>query len=736
MLSPKSSFSHVELRVRGMTCASCSGAVKSALKQKYGIDGVQVDLMSGKVQIEINCSTITKEQVQEAIESAGFKVVNDSASDWRDQLRILQQEEAEERAVEFLALKKVALFAVPIIILGHIHASTPKAKNLVLLLLSLPLHCWAAQSIYRKAWKSVTMERLTALSSAAALLASIVDFVFFAGFASEHSLLDCSAIVLLTSVAGKAIEGRLRASFSQFGSEFLCLPGFVYGPNLPFSRLEAVQVGSVICIGSAVARTVPFDGEIVDGWVRVNESMLNGEPRPVLKEKKATVLAGSSVLEGRALLQVKRSFNESLLSLIAQASLNSFSASRKNSALIDEIARFFTPLILILAGGCAAVWSLIFLVSGARASELIVGWKSDSALLAVLHFTLATLTVACPCALSLASPMAVAAAKMSARRKGIVLNDAAALQSPLNPSQTTLLFDKTGTLTQGRPIIRYEHKSVEQSESEILSLVLEAERSHVLKSALAQSIIEYCEAHQPKAKEAKSKLSSSQLVLGKGIEAEFSDGSKLCITKSGNFSGSEVWFNACFVGSFTWKDELRPEAQHVLQSLRSKGFQMGIVSGDAQEAVDDCARNCGWDLFDYRVGDCDPFAKQRFVESVQNLSKRRIVFIGDGINDALAQSSSSLALSLNPYAASTATLTLLRPDLSLIVEAFRIARMLRIQIALNLIAASAYNLLMLPWAMGFGLPLGLPPLSPRITSILMATSGLSLMLSNLLTFAK
>jgi P-type E1-E2 ATPase len=194
--------------------------------------------------------------------------------------------------------------------------------------------------------------------------------------------------------------------------------------------------------------------------------------------------------------------------------------------------------------------------------------------------------------------------------------------------------------------------------------------------------------------------------------------------------------NGSLVGYFTWRDELRPEAQRTLQSLRSKGFQMGIVSGDAQEAVDNCARFCGWDLFDYRVGDCDPFAKQRFVQSVQSLSKRRVIFIGDGINDALAQSCSSLAISLNPYAASTASLTLLRPDLELIGEAFRIGRMLRIQITLNLIAASVYNLLMIPWAMGFGLTVGLPLLSPRITSILMAISGISLMFSNLLTFAK
>ncbi len=735
MLSPKSSISHVELRVRGMTCASCSGAIKTALKQKCGIESVQVDLIAGKVQIEIDRHAITtKQQIREVIESAGFKVLENTLTDWREQLRLLQAEEAEERAEEIQNLKKVALFAIPLIVLGHAHIFTAKARNLALLLLSLPLHLWAARSIYQKAWKSANMERLTAISSLAALLASLDDLFFFAGFDSEHSLIDCSAIVLLTSVAGKVIEGRLRASFAQFGMEFLCVPGFVYGPNLPFCRLEAVQVDSVICVGSAVAKTIPFDGEIVDGWVRVNESMLNGEARPVLKERKALVLAGSSVIEGRALLQVKRTFNESLLSLIARGSLNSFSAGRKNSALIDEIARFFTPLILALAGACAAVWSLIFFVSGARADELIIGWHSDSALLAVLHFTLATLTVACPCALSLASPMAVAAAKISAKRKGIVLNNAAVLQTAPIPSQTTLLFDKTGTLTQGRPIIRYEHKSVETLEGKILELVLEAESSHALKSTLAQSIIEYCKSHERET--LKPTIKSSQLILGKGIEAEFQDGSKLAIFKSGNFSGSEVWIDGNLVGCFTWRDDLRPEAQQVLQLLRAKGFQMGIVSGDAQEAVDDCARACGWDLFDYRVGDCDPFAKQRFVQSVHSLSKRRIIFIGDGINDALAQSCSSLAISLNPYAASTASLTLLRPDLSLIVEAFRIGRMLRIQIVMNLLAASIYNLLMLPWAMGFGLAIGLPPLSPRITSILMATSGLSLMFSNLLTFAK
>ena len=207
----------------------------------------------------------------------------------------------------------------------------------------------------------------------------------------------------------------------------------------------------------------------------------------------------------------------------------------------------------------------------------------------------------------------------------------------------------------------------------------------------------------------------------------------LKIIKSESCSGSDVWLNDLLVGRFTWRDQVRSEAKAVLEDLKRHGFQLGIVSGDAQEAVDACAREIGWDLFDFRVGDCDPFAKQKFVTSVMEISCKRVLFVGDGINDALAQSASTLGISMNPYSASASSVTLLHPNLELIASVLKIGCRLRLGIVLNLLAASIYNLFMIPWAVGAGLPFGLPLLSPRITSLLMVLSGLTLVSTSLLT---
>ena len=661
-------------RVTGMTCAACVRHVEKALKATEGVLEAHVNLATSTVEVE---GSATFEAMAFQVEDAGYGLTPAPAEGPAEE----DPGPARRRMILALALAAPMLVTMvpglPLHLPGWLQA-----------LLATPVIFGAGLGFFVRAARQArhgqaSMDTLIALGAGIAWVFAVVEW--WRG--AHHLSFETAASLVAFLLTGKFLEARAKARATDALKALLALA--------PPTALRLQPDGATLEVPVAMLRpgdrvrvlpgqSVPADGSVLAGQAEVDESMLTGEPLPVAKSPGATVVAGT-VVHGAALdLEVQAVGAQTQLARMAALVAQAQGSKAPVQDLADRISAVFVPSILALAALTFLGW---YLMGG--------GWSH------AWRPAVTVLVIACPCALGLATPVAVMVGLGAAARQGVLVRDAAALEAL--GQATDLVFDKTGTLTEGQPQVRRVVVLHGGDQEALLQVAasLERDSEHPLARGIRAAHpgvllpVEGFRAH-PGGGLAGSVGSiawrlGNEAFLGQSFPEVDADATAVGLADQGGLKAV-----------FVLGDRLRPEAPAVVGALRQQGLRLHLLSGDREAPARAMAGSVG--ITEVLAG-VRPEGKLAHLETLQARGAV-VAFVGDGVNDApaLAQADCGIAMGSGDRGQGTgaamaaAPLVLLRPGLDPILAARRLALRTHRVIRQNLGWAFGYNLVLVPLA--------------------------------------
>jgi len=586
---------------------------------------------------------------------------------------------------------------------------------------------------------SSNMDTLVALGTAAAWLASLIviinpDFIPGGG---NHLYLDASVMILAFLQLGHGLETRAKRITSEaIGALVTLAPksaSAVWGDSEVMLPVSLLRRGDQIRVRPGA--TVPIDGEITEGSSSVDESMLSGEPLAVAKRPGDEVTGGTRNLDGSFEFRVTRLAEETtlahIIAMVKQAQMSKPPIAR----LVDKVAAVFVPTVILIALFTFLIWQLI---------------GPEPRLAYALTTAISVLVIACPCALGLATPIAIMVGTGRAAQLNILIRNSDALQSASHLSH--LVVDKTGTLTEGRPAVTALFPSSVLNQGELLQLAVSLE-SHS-EHPLAEAIMREGERRGLKAEP----LSDFRAVPGRGIEADI-DGKHYYLgshhyvadqditlapdlmqtaSAEAGQGGTPVWLaeRGTLLGLLILKDPLRNDSAAAIRALHQQGIKVVMSTGDNQQTANAVAGELGIDEF---YSELLPEQKLGVIRALQERG-HKVGMVGDGVNDApaLAQADTGFAIgSGTDVAIENADITLAGNSLINVSTAIAISSATLGNIRQNLFGAFIYNVIGIPLAAGLLFPATGWLLHPMFASLAMAMSSVTVVTNaNRLRFFK
>ena len=618
-----------------------------------------------------------------------------------------------------------------------LHPLTPSLSAWVQMLLSLPVIFWCGWPLWVKGFRSfasgnLNMFSLITLGTGAAFLQSMATLLLPRESAGQHGegfYFEAATVIIVLVLLGQWLEARGRARAGSALRGLLDLtPATALlvesGGDRPVAVTE-LRIGDRVRI--LPGEKLPADGEVLEGWSSLDESMLSGEPLPVEKSAGSPVSAGTLNTSGSFIMRVTRIGAETALSRIISLVAQAQRSQAPIQQLADRVAAVFVPVVLGIAIVTFAGWMLL---------------GPEPRLYHALTAAVSVLMIACPCALGLATPMAVTVGIGRAAHHGILVRSASALQSL---AQTDLLaLDKTGTLTEGTPELRavIPLPDCGITGDRLLALASGAELGS--EHPLARSLVRQARSRGIEAAHAKDFLAHP----GGGISATADDhrvllGSPSFLAMQGvdaapfgsiaTEPGDGVVAMAVDgqpAGIFLFRDTIRPSAKGLIDMLGRMGIRVAMLTGDRASTASTVARELG---ITECHGELSPAEKATRLSGWKN-EGCRTAMAGDGINDApaLAVADASIVMGAgSDIAKETAGIILLRPSLEGIVSSILLSRAILKTIRQNLFFAFAYNILGIPIAAGLLYPLFGILLSPMIAAAAMSLSSVSVIANSL-----
>ena len=626
-----------------------------------------------------------------------------------------------------------ALLGLPLLVIAMapmagLHPLPERLSGWVEMALSLSVLFWCGAPIWVKGCRSfagaqLNMFSLIILGTGAAFLQSVATLLL--GGAAHGLYFEAASTIMILVLLGQWLEARGRARAGSSLRELLDLtpPKALLVTSRGDHEVSVSSLHSGDMIRILPGGKIPADGTITEGWSSIDESMLTGEPLPVEKQAGSRVSAGTLNRQGSFLLRVDSAGAGTLLSGIIATVAQAQRSRAPVQQLADKVASIFVPIVL----GLSSITLIIWILLGG-------GWFMG------LQSAVSVLLIACPCALGLATPMALMVGIGQAARHGILVRDAASLQ---NLSVATLLaLDKTGTLTEGRPELSGIHPLTPFTETDLLSLAVSAERGS--EHPLARAIIRAAEDRGLEPDQATDfmawpgggisvRLGDLELLVGsiaflreRGVPV--ADLEKIASESASGLIA--VALDGKPSGLLTVQDTIRPSAPSLIAELGLLGVTAAMLTGDRAETAGTIADLLGITL--WKAG-CSPQGKAEQLRSWAS-EGYRTAMAGDGINDspALAVASASIAMGAgSDIAKETAGIILLRPSLEGIVGSIRLSRAILKVIRQNLLFAFAYNIIGIPIAAGILYPFFGILLSPMIAAAAMSLSSVSVIANSL-----
>jgi len=739
----------INLDIQGMTCAGCVNSVEKALGNVDGVDLAEVNFALNRAAVHYNPEIANPSVLESAVEEAGFEAQR--LKDTEDAPE--PSEQSEQEYLKFRSKMWLALgFSVPLVLLAMLPMlgfslpnrfapeTEPLSYGLIQLLLTLPV-LWAGRDFYTKGISTLlhrtpNMDTLVAMGTAAAVGFSLWN-LFGTQLNAEGFYFETAGVIIALILMGKSLEAKSRSRASAAISSLLKLRPkeavLVHEGKESSISIDLVHPGDVLRVRPG--SIVPADGIVVEGSSFVDESMLTGEPLPVEKtvgdhgSSGSEVTGGTLNTNGVLTIRVQRVGGETTLSRIIRLVENAQLAKAPVARLADQVAGVFVPVVLVIAAFTGVGWWL----SGASANE-------------ILGYTVAVLVIACPCALGLATPIAIMVGTGTGAQHGILFRNAPALEAAHRLD--TLILDKTGTLTEGRPkvtqIITVDTKNQKQAQTELLKLASAVEQGS--EHPLGRAVVAEAEKQNLELPQ----ISEFEAQTGFGVKAVCNGnlifvGNPALMRRENIFtevpetleklipSGSTPVFVAVdgkLSGSILLADEARPESAEAVQNFQELGLEVVMLTGDQKTSAEAVAEKTG--ITKIHAGVL-PEEKSKIVKQYQARGGH-VGMIGDGINDApaLAQSDVGIAMgSGTDVALETADMVLMKNDLRHVADALRLSRATLRNIRQNLFWAFGYNVVGIPIAAGLLVPFGGPALHPMLAAAAMALSSVSVITNSL-----
>jgi P-type Cu+ transporter len=636
-----------------------------------------------------------------------------------------------------------AILAAPVFILAMgemipgmdriIGALGERANLLIQFALSTPVFSWAGWPFLQRAWKSVinrspNMFTLIALGTSSAYLFSVLQLLFYrAGHAARgaNSYFEAAAVITVLALLGQVLELRARSKTGSAIRSLLALAPQtarrVVADREEETPLENVHAGDILRVRPG--DRVPVDGILVEGNSEVNESMVTGEAMPVTKKTGDAVIGGTVNGSGSFLFRAERVGGETLLAHIVDLVAKSQRSQAPVQRIADKVSEWFVPTVLLLSLITLAGWMI---------------FGPEPRLPFAFNAAVAVLIIACPCALGLATPMAVMVGIGRGAQLGILIRDAAVLEKL--EKIDVVAFDKTGTLTVGNPTVVEMVAFMPYSQAQLLRLAAAVETlsEHPLGRAIVraagdQSLPKATGFEATVGSGVKAEVETHIVYVGKPSKEEAPGSVSSQIANCWRQEGKTaviVLVDDQPAGLIAIADRLKRDSASAVKRLHHLNVRTVMLTGDNRLTARSIGEAAG---IDDVIAELSPEQKQQEIARLQS-GGARVAMAGDGINDAPALATADVGIAMGTgteVAIESAGVTLLKGDLKLLVSAILLSRETMKKIRQNLVFAFAYNFLGVPVAAGILYPLFGILLSPMIASVAMSLSSVSVIANSL-----
>jgi Cu+-exporting ATPase len=733
--APTPAQSVTELTVGGMTCGNCARHVTEALQAVPGVRNAAVNLEGKSASVKwAQGADQNDKALVHAVEAAGYeaKVIEPCAC---------HHDHGEHKLAGWqLNLWIGVLGTVPLMLGEWVFGLglTPWFQWISFVVATV-VQVFAGAPFYRGAWRqlkvgSSNMDTLVALGSTTAFVYSV--WALFSGYGGHLYFMEAAAIITVISV-GHWVESRVSLRASAALRHLLELaPQRARRKNADGTETEIavadIRVGELVILRPG--DRVPTDGEVVEGESAVDESMLTGESVTLEKKQGSQVYAGTINSNGRLVMRVTATGEETALAHIISAVQRAQTSRANIQRLGDRVSSVFVPIVTAIALAAGLWWGL-----APSSAQHVHEWLSHylwsahppvGSLAAGFIIAAAVLIIACPCAMGLATPAAIMAGSNAAAQRGILIRDGVALEKA--GEVTAVVFDKTGTLTAGKMSVAAQWEGDGNPKSEIRSSNSEELKEQSWGSRIAAELARHSKHPISQAIAGVSNdgiiITDWKEVRGAGVQATVDGrsaklGSLAWLEQSGIDSRPGKEFVAKWTGEgasviglatgnslaalFAVKDTLKEGSVDVVRRIRSQGLRVCLVTGDNRATAESIAKQVGI-AAENVFAQVRPEEKSEFVKKLQQQGER-VAFVGDGINDAPALEQADLGIAVSrasDIAREAADIILLRSEIEAVPESLGLARATLRTIKQNLFWAFFYNAVGIPLAaLGFMSPI-------------------------------
>ncbi|OGU71269.1 MAG: copper-translocating P-type ATPase [Ignavibacteria bacterium RBG_16_34_14] len=737
----KMEFKRITLPVEGMTCASCIARIEKALSKVDGIEDVNVNFATEKASFGFDPEKADIKKILSVVEDAGYKIdISPLQADVKKNELKSSDKHIESNYEKGLRNDLIlsAILTIPILILNmgimfdgfsQFISLSRENINKILLILTTPVVFISGKRFFSIFWKNLLhftadMNSLVAIGTGAAFLYSAAA-ILFPEIINHHEIphvyFDMTATIITLILFGRWIENRAKR---KTGSEIKKLIELQPKTALvkinneeKLIKIEELKTSDIVIVKPG--GRIPADGKIISGFSAVDESMVTGESFPVEKNINSNVIGGTINKTGSFDFEVTAIGDNSVLGQIIKLVEEAQSSKAPIQQLADKVASIFVPVVIGVAVITFAAW-------------LFIG--GDNAFNSSLINFVAVLIIACPCALGLATPIAIIVGTGKGAQNGILIKNGQVLE--LVHKMKAIVFDKTGTLTEGKPVVS-KIKTFDINEDDFLMYAASLERKS--EHPIGRAICEFAKEKGINISEPESFLS----ITGKGVEGIIdskkiiSGSKKLMLEKnidlfplnnsemnSDNFKTSVyVAVDNQLKGVIGIDDELKEFSIEAINSIKSMGIKTIMITGDNFKSAKSIAEKIGIDEFKAEVL---PEEKSNAIKKFQQ-EYGITAMVGDGINDAPALAKSDIGIAIGKgtdIAIETAEIVLINDDLRNVVKAIKLSRQTLRTIKQNLFWAFIYNVIGIPLA-AFGL------LNPIFAALAMSLSSVSVVSNSL-----
>lgn len=724
----------IVLAIGGMTCSACSNGLEKYLNKQEGIQNASVNLVMANALIEYDDTKIDRKKLDEFVKKAGFKslgIYNPQAEENKHKKEKIYFIIFGILAVILLYIAMGQMIGLPIIPALNMEIS-PQIFGITLFVLTIAFLIYGFD-IIRSGFKNLfhkapNMDTLVAIGVISSFLYSVYGLIMILkcnNYYIHQLYFESAAIVIFFIKLGRYLDGISKDKTKTAIQKLVQIT-----PKKAIIKIDGkekevtideIQKGNIVI--SHAGDRISVDGEIIQGKAHLDESFLTGESKPITKTIGNKVIAGSINYDGYLEYKAEKIGKNSTISQIIQLVVEATNTKAQIAKVADKVSGYFVPVVMLIAIFTLAIY--LFIGAGSTAITAFVS----------------VLVVACPCALGLATPLAIVVSEGTCANRGILVKKSEILENA--EKIDTVVFDKTGTLTYGKLKIAKIINYSDLNEKELMQIAgtLESKSTH----PIGQAFKEYMKENNIKQLELRKFenltglgitgiINNETIILGNykilehfNINNEYQKDEKI-LAENGNSIIYVVKENK-IIALIGVNDIIRENVKDVISRFNKNNIETIMLTGDNKQTAERIAREIGIKTV---IADVVPTEKTNTIKDLKKQGKK-VIMCGDGINDSPALASSDIGISVNSgtdIAMDSSDVILMKNDLSKILELITISKKTIRNIKQNLFWAFFYNVLMIPIAIGLLKPIDIS-INPMIAGLAMTLSSLTVILNAL-----